>query len=119
MINQIINNYKNKIMKNKNFFDNINKLNFSPLYILTINTLIYRTNISKPNLPFNDLMVNYFTIWSIEQWVYSLVSLIIIYFIAGKIFNKYCSKKIDWKKIECKLVKKVLKFCFEYGVGIF
>ena len=103
-------------MKNKNFL-----YNFGPINILIINNLIYHTNVSKSTMSFNDLMIKYFTIWSFDQWLYSLISLLIIYFVAGKLFNKYCSKKINWKNLSTTTILLLIGFdlVLNFAIGIY
>lgn len=105
-----------KKIKNENFL-----YSFSPICILIITNLIYHTNGSKPTATVNDLMIKYFSIWTFDQWIYSLISLVIIYFVAGKIFNKYCSKKIDWKNLSTATILLLIGFdlVLNFAIGIY
>lgn len=92
-------NYRNKIEKFlwtlSVFYRAIFRFSFQRFEFKTF--LIFSTNSSKD---LTTLFTEFYHLWPLSQWISSLVSLILLYWVTGYYYNKWLSNKggwLDWK----------------------
>ena len=82
-------------MKNRKKLRKLEKLKKIQLasFLIMLNSLPKKSSVG-------NLFLQYFQLWSPFQWVTSIFTLLITYWISGYFYNKYLSKKggwMDWK----------------------
>ena len=96
------NNFPTKIL--------IKNINFYFLLIL---------NATPDNNSWWELLLKYFQIWPVFQWVSSLSTLILIYWLSGYYYNKYLSQKGGWMDTKTRIFMIILDLLLNFSLGIY
>ena len=92
-------------MKNKNLWK---KLNMEKMWLI----LLYSSSNEK------SLLVSYFQIWSLTQWVSSIVTLILMYWVSGYFYNKFLSSKGGWMDTKTRVIMIAFDLLVNFSLGI-
>ena len=104
---------KMKINNNNNNKKKKSMSNFSLFLILT------SSNSSSICKPIWDLSVKYFQIWPIFQWITSLLTLIIIYWVSGYFYNKFLSDNGGWMDAKTRILMIIIDLILNFSIGIY
>jgi hypothetical protein len=100
MLNQL---KKNKKIKTFNLFLLLNSSN--------------NMNSNKPS--WVELLIQFYNIWPLTQWVSSLVTLILLYWLTGYYYNKWLSEKGGWLSWKTRSYMIVLDFITNLLLGFY
>ena len=65
-----------------------------------------------------SLLVNYFEIWSLTQWVSSIFTLVLMYWVSGYFYNKFLSNKGGWMDTKTRIIMIVFDLLVNFSLGI-
>jgi hypothetical protein len=66
-----------------------------------------------------ELLVKYYEIWPPIQWITSLLSLVLIYWISGYFYNKFLSKKGGWMDAKTRVIMIFIDLFLNFLLGIY
>ena len=117
---------KNQMKKYENF-ENLNKLRISPTnFFAEGNKLIccrdsflilFYSSSSDKNL--KELFMKYYQIWPPFQWITSLLTLVLIYWISGYFYNKFLSNKGGWMDAKARIIMITVDLLLNFSLGIY
>ena len=73
---------------------------------------------SKQN-SFWELLIKYYEIWPPFQWVTSLLTLVLIYWVSGYFYNKFLSNKGGWMDAKTRVVMIIIDLILNFCLGIY
>jgi len=79
--------------------------------------LIWNTNPNQNTIW--ELLVSYYQIWPPFQWITSLLTLILVYWVSGYFYNKYLSKKGGWMDARTRIVMIIIDLFLNFSLGIY
>ena len=65
------------------------------------------------------LFKQYFQIWPAFQWVTSLLTLVLIYWVSGYFYNKFLSQKGGWMDTKTRIVMIFVDLILNFSLGIY
>lgn len=87
---------------------------------IVIFNLLFVTNTSPDKNSIWDLIIDFYQIWPPFQWVTSILTLILTYWISGYYYNKFLSKKgAGWISPKARIIMILLDLVLNFGVGIY
>ena len=89
---------------------NIKNINLLSIFILN-------TNSNKDSMW--EALVKYYQIWPPFQWVTSLLTLILIYWISGYFYNKFLSRKGGWMDTKTRIFMIGVDLLLNFSIGIY
>lgn len=66
-----------------------------------------------------DLLVKFCSIWSPFQWITSLLTLILMYWMSGYYYNKFLSKKGGWMYTKTRIYMIMVDLLLNFSLGIY
>lgn len=66
-----------------------------------------------------ELLIKYYHIWPPFQWITSLFTLILIYWISGYFYNRWLSHKGGWMDTKARIIMIILDLILNFSLGIY
>lgn len=68
---------------------------------------------------FPQLVIDYFSIWPLFQWVTSLLTLILMYWASGYFYNKYLAEEGGWMDAKARIIMILVDLILNFALGIY
>lgn len=66
-----------------------------------------------------ELLIKYYHIWPPFQWITSLVTLILIYWMSGYFYNKLLSQKGGWMDTKTRIIMIIIDLVLNFSLGVY
>lgn len=81
--------------------------------------VIWKTDPNKNWEILCEKVVEYFALFSLSQWISSLVSLIFLYWITGRYYNRLLANKGGWLDVKTRIWLIVIDLVNNFAIGIY
>jgi len=123
--NEIILNCKllwNLILKSNNIefkgWEKFRRLSIASVFLLVKKTETTSHVNAKPSGLFNQLLT-FINIWPIHQWIFSLITLVIMYWVIGTWYNKKLQRQGGWISWQARLIMIFIDLMINLALGIY